>query len=116
MHKPTSTHLAALKRLLRYLVGTIDRGLFLHKDSSLNLHAFTDADWAGDIDDYISTKGFIIYAGKNPLCWGSNKQRTIARSSAEVEYRALASTTTELLWLVNLFTELGIQSPSTPTV
>lgn len=49
-HRPTTKHWAALKRVIRYLIGTIDHGLFMHKNSSLDLHAFSDADWAGNKD------------------------------------------------------------------
>ena len=63
MHKPTEDHWAALKRLLHYLAGTTSHGLLLRQDSPTTLHAFTDADWAGDKDDYISTTGYIVYLG-----------------------------------------------------
>lgn len=67
MHKPTSHHWQTLKRALRYLKGTLDYGLTLYRDSPLQLHAFPDADWAGDRDDFISTRAYIVYLGPNPI-------------------------------------------------
>ena len=61
MHRPTSDHWAALKRLLRYLSGTLDHGFTIYRDSHPILHAFSDADWAGDKDDYMSTMGHIVF-------------------------------------------------------
>lgn len=66
MHRPTDEHWAALKRLLRYLAGTLHKGILLHSRSPPCLHAFTDADWAGDRDDYVSTTGYVVYLGRNP--------------------------------------------------
>lgn len=106
MQRPTKIHMQALHRLLRYLSGTINMGLTIHKDSPLTLHAFSDADWARDRDDYISTTAYIVYLGKNPISWTSKKQRTRARSSTEAEYRAVATATAEVLWVKNLFQEL----------
>lgn len=63
MHKPTSDHWAAAKRVLRYLAGTLTHGIFLQAKSPLTLHAFFDADWEGDTDDYISTNAYIVYLG-----------------------------------------------------
>jgi hypothetical protein len=97
-------------------VGTIDYGLILRNNSPLSLHAFSDADWARDKDDYISTSAYIVYLGSNPISWSSRKQRTRARSSTEAEYRAVASTTAELLWLKNLFIEIGLQISSKPVI
>ncbi|KAL8100569.1 hypothetical protein AgCh_032718 [Apium graveolens] len=114
MQRPTEDHMQALRRLLRYLSGSLHMGITLHKNSSLSLHAYSDADWARDRDDYISTTAYIVYLGKNPISWTSKKQRTRARSSTEAEYRAVANATSELLWLRNLFNELGLQSTSTP--
>lgn len=94
MHKPTTVHYKALKRLLRYLHGTLDLGLNIYSDSPLQFHAFFDADWAGDQDDYISKGGYIVYLGKNPISWSSKKQKSVSRSSTESEYRCVAQTAT----------------------
>ncbi|KAI3786846.1 hypothetical protein L1987_40862 [Smallanthus sonchifolius] len=67
MHTPTNLHWAALKRLLHYLHGTIHQGLLIKRNSPLQLHAFTDADWAGDKITYWSTTGYIVYLGSNPI-------------------------------------------------
>lgn len=99
MHAPTDAHWNAVKRVLRYLAGTTDHGIFLKKGSTQQLHAFSDADWAGDADDYISTNGYIVYIGQHPVSWSLKKQKTIARSSTEVEYRSVANTSSELKWI-----------------
>ncbi|KAK9072095.1 hypothetical protein SSX86_008527 [Deinandra increscens subsp. villosa] len=116
MHAPTSLHWQALKRLLRYLQGTSTHGILIRKHSPLHLHAFTDADWAGDKDNYRSTTGYIVYLGSNPISWSSKRQTTLARSSTEAEFRAVASTTTEVQWIRHLLSELGFTSAITPTV
>lgn len=89
MHKPTETHWISLKRVLRYLKGTISHGLFLPRCSNLSLRAFTDADWAGDVDDCSSTSAYVILLGDCLISWKFIKQRTVAKSSTEAEYCAL---------------------------
>lgn len=61
MHRPTTDHWNAAKRLLRYLCGTIDHGILLHRQSPLTLHAYSDADWASNKDDFTSTSAYIVY-------------------------------------------------------
>ena len=73
MHAPTIEHWNIVKRLLRYLCGTVNDGLQLHRQSPLNLHAYSDADWAGDKDDFSSTSAYVIYLGNNPISWCSKK-------------------------------------------
>ena len=116
MHQPTMDHWSALKRLLRYLNGTLDKGIKLLRDSPSTLHAFCDADWAGDRDDFTSTMGHVIFIGRNPITWCSKKQRSIAKSSTEAEYRAVSSTTSELMWVENLLTEMGVTLTTTPVI
>lgn len=96
MHIPTSEHWQAAKRLLRYLAGTSSHGIFFHRRNNNNLHTFSDADWAGDPDDYVSTQAYIVYLGKNPISWSSKKQKGMARSSTEAEYRSVANTSAEV--------------------
>ena len=96
MHCPSTLHWSAVKRLLRYLVGTLDYGLMLRKNSPQTLHAFADADWAGDPNDRTSTSAYVVFLGANPISWSSKKQKTVARSSTEAEYRAIASTAAEV--------------------
>ena len=116
MQRPTEAHMQALRRLLRYLQGTSHKGLLLYHSSPNTLHAYSDSDWARDKDDYISTTAYIVYLGNNAISWTSKKQRTRARSSTEAEYRAVANTTAELLWVRNLLVELGCAVPQCPVI
>ncbi|KAK0603909.1 hypothetical protein LWI29_010028 [Acer saccharum] len=116
MHQPSSDHWELVKRVLRYLGGTLNDGILIHRDSPITLHAFSDADWAGNKDDYSSTGAYIVYLGRNPISWSSKKQHTIARSSTEAEYRTVASTAAELNWVCFLLTDLGLTLPTVPTI
>ncbi|GKV48157.1 hypothetical protein SLEP1_g54985 [Rubroshorea leprosula] len=115
MHSPTDAHWQAVKRVLRYLNGTKFHGLLIRPQTSLSLHGFSDADWAGDKDTLISTTGYVMYLGSNPVSWKATKQRAVARSSTEAEYRALAAASSEVVWVCNLLHELGVYQ-STPPV
>ncbi|RVW98037.1 Retrovirus-related Pol polyprotein from transposon RE1 [Vitis vinifera] len=110
---PRSTHYVVVLRILRYLKGTLFHGLFYSAQSPLVLHAFFDADWAGDPTDCRSTTGYCFFLGSSLISWRSKKQTFVARSSTEVEYRALADTTSELLWLRWLLKDLGVSTSST---
>ena len=63
MHMPTDQHLQVAKRVLRYLEGTPTHGILLKHNSCMTLHGFSDVDWAGDVDDYVSTNAYVIYLG-----------------------------------------------------
>ncbi|KAJ4702464.1 Retrovirus-related Pol polyprotein from transposon TNT 1-94 [Melia azedarach] len=116
MHRPTSIHWLAVKRVLRYLKGTSHYGVFISTASPITLHAFADADWAGDPDTRHSTSAYVVFLGSNPISWSSKKQYTIARSSTEAEYHAIAAATAKVNWLTNLIRELAIQLPASPTM
>ncbi|KAK1430107.1 hypothetical protein QVD17_12618 [Tagetes erecta] len=106
MHAPRTSHFNALKRILRYLQGTIDFGLTLTKFGISSLLAYTDADWGGCPDTRRSTSGYCVYMGDNLLSWSSKRQSTLSRSSAEAEYRGVANVVSEVSWLRNLLLEL----------
>ncbi|KAF5475827.1 hypothetical protein F2P56_007593 [Juglans regia] len=115
MHNPNSTHWTAAKRVLRYLKGTIEIGLWYTKGDS-HLQAFCDADWADDPDDRRSTTGFAVFIGSCLISWSAKKQSVVARSSTEAEYRALAMVTTEVYWVLMLLKQLQITIPTSPTI
>ncbi|KAH0709759.1 hypothetical protein KY290_011165 [Solanum tuberosum] len=68
------------QNVLRYLVGSTDRGLFLRKEFPLTLHAFSDFDWAGDRDDCLSTIAYVVFIGCHAVSWSSKKQQVVACS------------------------------------
>jgi len=100
-----------VKRILRYLKGTLSHGLLLHPTSiakPLNIRAFCDADWEFDVDDRHSTSGAAIFLGPNLISWLSRKQKVTAKSSTEAEYHNIAQTYSELTWIYALLTQLQV--------
>jgi hypothetical protein len=115
MSAPRSTHYAAVLRILRYIKGTLFHGLHFSAQSSLELRAYADADWAGDPTDRRFTTGYCFLLGSSLISWRSKKQSVVARSNTEAEYRALVDATSELLWLRWLLADMGApQTTSTP--
>lgn len=114
MHAPCLTHWQAIKCILHYFKHTIEHGLLISPSSTPALAAFSDVNWASYSDDHKSTGGYCVLYGKNLISWSSKKQTTIARSSMEAEYKALAHATCELLWLHALLSKFGIFLPKPP--
>lgn len=105
MQTPLVHHMEAVKRILRYVKGTIHHGVTLWRSDTSRLDltsGYTDADWAGDPNTRKSVTGYCVYLGASLIAWKSRKQRTVARSSTEAEYRALASTVAEVIWIRKL--------------
>ncbi|GJX37179.1 ribonuclease H-like domain-containing protein [Tanacetum coccineum] len=106
MPDPQEPHLAAPKRILRYVQGTLDLGLHLYASSTTSLVGYTDADWAGCPSTYRSTSGYCVFLGDNLLSWSTKRQHTLSCSSAEAEYWGVANVVAETAWLRNLLCEL----------
>ncbi|XP_028218674.1 uncharacterized protein LOC114400433 [Glycine soja] len=108
MAHPTKSHLGATRRVLRYLKSCPSKGLFFKRDSHTHLIGFSDADWATCVDTRRSITGYCFFLGNSLISWKTKKQNTVSRSSSEVEYRALATSTCELQWLSYLLDDLKI--------
>jgi hypothetical protein len=106
MHAPRDVHWNLVKRILRYLRGTINHGITISATPSTTLTVYSDADWAGCPDTQRSTSGYCVFLGDSLVSWSSKRQTTVSRSSAEAEYRAIANAAAECSWLHNLLREL----------
>ncbi|XP_070660531.1 uncharacterized mitochondrial protein AtMg00810-like [Malus domestica] len=115
MHAPRKQHLQAAKRVLRYLKGTISAGLWFKK-GSLNLTAFSNADWAGCTFHRRSTSGYYVFWGSNLISWSAKKQSIVARSSTEAKYRSLAHTAAEITWIYKIFSDIDFSLSQVPTL
>ena len=114
--RPHTSHFNALKRVLRYLRGTTDQTLTYTgtSDPTPLLVGYTDSDWANNQDDRRSVTGYVFTLSGGPISWNSRRQHTIAQSSVEAEYMAMAESVKEAIWLRRLLGELShdITSPT----
>lgn len=115
LHSPNENHFDAVKRILRYVKGIMHLGLSFTRQSDLSIIGYSDANWARCIDSRRSTYGYSIFLGGNLVSWSAKKQLTVAHSSCESEYRALANAASEVVWLSNLLRELMFLSPQSPS-
>ena len=111
---PTTAHLTAVKRIFRYLKGTMHLGLCYEKTANVDLIGYSDADWAGDHDDRHSTSGQVFLMGNGAVSWSSRKQSLVALSTSEAEYVALSLATQEAIWLRRLMSDIR-ESAEEPT-
>ena len=102
----------AVIRILRYLKSSPGKGLMFSKNNHLDIEGYTDVDWAGNISDRKSTSGYFTFIGENLVTWRSKKQKVVALSSAEAEFRGMVKGICELLWLKRLLTEIGFAPSS----
>ena len=112
MQAPRAVHLDGVYRVLAYIKRALDKGLLYRRHGHLHVEAYFDAGYAGDKADHKSRGGYATYVGGNLITWRSQKQSVVSRSSTESEYRAMANTTSEMLWLRSLLTELRFPPPS----
>ncbi|XP_043694337.1 secreted RxLR effector protein 161-like [Telopea speciosissima] len=113
---PKETHLLAVKRIFRYIRGTMEYGLWYPKTENFSLTAFSDADWAGSIDDRKSTSGGALFLGKSLVAWHSKKQESVSLSTAEAEYIATTASCTQVLWMQRQISDFGLSSDGPVTI
>nr|GFA09845.1 retrovirus-related Pol polyprotein from transposon TNT 1-94 [Tanacetum cinerariifolium] len=104
---PNEHHVSAVKKIFRYLKGTINLGLWYPKDSGFDLTAYSDADHAGCHLDRKSTPGNVQFLGDKLVCWSSKKQNCVSISTAESEYVAVSSCCAQVLWMRTQLTDYG---------
>ena len=104
--EPTKDHWTAVKRIMRYLRGTMDLGLQYVRNDEKSCEGYSDADWAGDTNDRKSTSGYVFQIAGAPISWRSKRQNCVALSTAEAEYVALANAAQEAVWLQSLLQDL----------
>lgn len=110
MSRPSVVHWQGVKRILRYLKGTLDYGLlFTATSSDPVLSGYSDADWGGDIETRRSTSGYVFQIQNNTVSWRSKRQTSVSRSTTEAEYIALSLASQEIVWLRRLLSNIGTQ-------
>ncbi|XP_014503350.1 uncharacterized protein LOC106763698 [Vigna radiata var. radiata] len=112
MSTPTTAHQQATNRILRYLKGTPGAGIHFPSNSTIQLKAFCDSDWATCPDTRRLVTGFTVYLGNSLISWRSKKQPIVSRSSSKAEYHSLASIVCELQWLTYLLHDFHVAHTS----
>ncbi|GAU13002.1 hypothetical protein TSUD_173010 [Trifolium subterraneum] len=107
MERPTEIHLAAAKRVMRYLKGTLDLGILYRRNEEMKLQGWSDSDYAGDLDDRKSTSGYVFMLGSSIISWSSKKQAIVTLSTTEAEFVAAASCACQSIWLRRVLEQLG---------
>ncbi|GKE63013.1 ribonuclease H-like domain-containing protein [Tanacetum coccineum] len=108
MHNPLKSHMKTTLKVIRYLKGSLCKGINVIKGSASSIHlkAYSDADWARCADTRRSITGYCVFMCGSLVSWKSKKQNTISKSSTEAEYRALAYVTSEVIWILKILKDL----------
>ena len=110
IHSPNPDHFNAVYRILRYLKGTLGKGLIFKKCGHLHVEAYTDADWVGSIVDRRSTSGYCKFVGGNLVTWRSKKQNVVARNIVEAKFKVVVHGICEVLWIKRLLDDLKMSN------
>lgn len=113
MHAPTISDYKLLKRILRYVKGTVTMDITFSKNTDFTLSAYSDSDYAACKETRRSTGGYCKYLGNNLISWASNKQPTVSKSSTEAKYKTM-SVASEIKWISTTLKDIGIPIPVTP--
>ena len=109
MSSPTESHWFAAKRILRYLKGTTELGIYYKKGENAKIVAYYDSDFAGDIDDRRSTSRFVFLFGSGAVSWSSKKQPVVTLSTTEAEYIAAAYCACQCIWIQRVLEKLSLE-------
>lgn len=113
---PTKERWNAVKRIIKYVKGTMEYGILFKPDEPPSLKAYSDADFAGDRATRRSTSGSVIFAGEAAVSWAARKQKSVALSTTESEFMAASDTAKEVVWLERLLKDLVSVSVSKPVL
>lgn len=109
MHSPSEEHTNVIICILHYLKLSLGKGIMFTKEANLDIEGYTDADWAGSINDRHSMSRYFTFVSGNPVTWQSKKHDVVARSSVEVKYKGMAKGVCELPWIRNPMKDLHIE-------
>ncbi|XP_052176613.1 secreted RxLR effector protein 161-like [Diospyros lotus] len=107
MAQPTKLHLLAAKRVLRYLRGTTNFGIFYKKGGNKELVAYTDSDYARDFEDRKSTVGYVFMLSSGAVSWSSRKQPIVTLSIIETKFIVATACTCQVVWIKRILTKLS---------
>ncbi|GKE75598.1 hypothetical protein Tco_1537639 [Tanacetum coccineum] len=110
MHSSLNSHLKIAFKILRYLKGSPGLGIHFSKESGMSLKAYSDADWAKCVVTRKSLTGYCVFINDNLISWKSKKQNTLSKSSTKAEYRARASVTSEVIWILKILKDLHCEN------
>lgn len=116
MEAPHKLHWNAVKRVIKYLKGTMHLGLKFKPNKNACINAFSDSDFAGDTLTRKSTTGFLVYLGNSVISWNSQKQSVVALSTTEAEYIAASETVREIVWVRRLISEISFSKELNATL
>lgn len=114
MHAPSQSDFSLLKRILRYVKGSLQLGITIRANTDSTLLCYSDSDWAGCRETRRSTGGFCILLGSNIISWSAKRHEIISKSSTEAEYRTMSIAASEIVWLQNLLSVMGLKQQRTP--
>lgn len=107
MANPTELHFGTAKRIMRYVKGTLEFGIWYQREGKSELLGYTDSDYAGDVDDSRSTSGYVFLMSGGAVAWSSRKQPIVTLSTTEAEYVAAATCACQAIWMKRILKEIG---------
>lgn len=107
LEHPSPAHVNAVKRIFKYIRGTVNMGIFYNSNDVVDFVGYSDADYAGDNETRRSTSGYVFHIGSGVISWASTRQKSVSTSSTESEYIAACQAVKELVWIKQLVAELS---------